>query len=189
MSPALTGRLFTTSATWEAQGWRLPPTIWISSCVIEKPLLSPWDYLVPLSDMFSQNFLLLNFVDMHTVSIRILHVSLFAKSYPILCDPVDCSMPEFSLSLRFPGKSTEVVAICFKGMTLTPGLNPRLLLQWRILHHGTTWGAGDNVQLCRSPWCGPCTSTLPMEKQDISRTPEAREGYVLVTVPFLSFRG
>ena len=98
-------------------------------------------------------------------------------------------MPEFSLSLRFPGKNTEVVAICFKGMTLTPGLNPRLLLQRRILHHGTTWGAGDNVQLCRSPWCGPCTSTLPMEKQDILRTPEAREGYVLVTVPFLSFRG
>ena len=45
------------------------------------------------------------------------------------CDPVDCNMPEFSLSLRFPGESTEVVAICFKGMTLTQGVNPRLLLQ------------------------------------------------------------
>ena len=58
-----------------------PPPLWISSGSTEKPLLSPWGYLVPLSNMSFQSFLLLNFIDLHTVSGRILHVCSFAQAY------------------------------------------------------------------------------------------------------------
>lgn len=47
------------------------PPRWISSCVsvIGKPLLSPWDYLVPLSNIyfsFFKTFLLLNIIKVNT---------------------------------------------------------------------------------------------------------------------------
>ena len=51
-----------------------------------------------------------------------------AQSSPTLCDPMDCSLPGFSVHGIFQARVLEWVAISFsRGSFLTQGLNPGLL--------------------------------------------------------------
>ena len=57
------------------------------------------------------------------------------QSCPTLCDPIDCSLPGYSVHGIFPGKNTEWVAISFsRGTPPFRGLNPCLLclLHWQV---------------------------------------------------------
>ena len=55
-----------------------------------------------------------------------------AQSCPILCDPVDCSPPGFSVHGNFPGKNTGVGChLLLQGIFLIQGLNPHL---FRLMH-------------------------------------------------------
>ena len=50
------------------------------------------------------------------------------QSYPTLCDPMDYSLPGFSVHMDFPGKSTGVGChFLLQGIFLTQGSNPGLL--------------------------------------------------------------
>ena len=50
-----------------------------------------------------------------------------AKSGPTLCDPMDCSLPDFSVHGIFPGKNTGVGChFLLQGIFVTPGSNPQL---------------------------------------------------------------
>ena len=54
---------------------------------------------------------------------------------PTLCDPVDCSLPGFSVHGDSPGKNTGVAYhALFQGIFLTQGSNPHLLhlLHWQV---------------------------------------------------------
>ena len=56
------------------------------------------------------------------------HGCLVAKSYPTLPDPVDCSLPGFSVRGIFQARILVWVAISFsKGMFLTQGSSSSLL--------------------------------------------------------------
>ena len=51
-----------------------------------------------------------------------------AQSCPTLCDPMECSLPGFSVHGMFPGKSTGVGChFLLQGIFLTQGSNPGLL--------------------------------------------------------------
>ena len=61
---------------------------------------------------------------------------LVAKSCPTLCNPMDCSLPGFSIHGISQARILESVAISFlQGIFLTEGLNPCLLHCRWVLYH------------------------------------------------------
>ena len=60
---------------------------------------------------------------------------LVIQSYLTLCDPMDCSPPVSSLSMKIQGKNTRVGCHCLlQGIFLTHGLNPGFLHCRQILY-------------------------------------------------------
>ena len=56
------------------------------------------------------------------------HACFVAQSCPTLCDPMDCSLPGFSVHRDSPGKNTEVGChALLQGIFPTQGSNPGLL--------------------------------------------------------------
>ena len=63
-------------------------------------------------------------------------------SCPILCSPIDCSLPGFSIHGIFQARVLEWVAISFsRGIFLTQGLNPGLLPCRQILYRLSQQGS------------------------------------------------
>ena len=63
-------------------------------------------------------------------------VCLVAQSCPILCDPMDCSLPGSSVHVDSPGKNTGVGChSLLQGLFPTQGSNPGLPLCRWILYH------------------------------------------------------
>ena len=61
---------------------------------------------------------------------------LVAQLCPTLCDPVDCSLPGFSVHGDSPGKNTRAGChVLLQGTFPIQGLNPGLLPCSQILHH------------------------------------------------------
>ena len=61
--------------------------------------------------------------------------ALIAQSYPILCNPMDWSLPDSSVLGIFPGKNTGVGShFLLQGIFLTQGLNLGLLPGRQILY-------------------------------------------------------
>ena len=59
---------------------------------------------------------------------------LVTQSCLILCDPMDCSTPDFSV--HFPGKNAEVGChFLLQGIFLIQGSNLGLLHSWQIVYH------------------------------------------------------
>ena len=52
-------------------------------------------------------------------------VVLVAQLCPTLCDPMDCSPPDFSVHGILQGRKREWVAISFSGDLPDPGFKPR----------------------------------------------------------------
>ena len=90
----------------------------------------------------------------------------FARSYLILCDPMDSSPPGSSVHGIFPGKNAGVVChFWLQGIFPTQRSSPRLR---QILYHCTTWevlgGLSDNqilIRIKRSSLAGIYTGNFP----------------------------
>ena len=75
-------------------------------------------------------------------SVLVLLFSWVAKSCPLFCSPMDCSLSDSSVHGIFQVKILEWVAISFfMGNFLTQGLNLHLLHFRQILFHWVTWEA------------------------------------------------
>ena len=65
---------------------------------------------------------------------------LVTQSYLILCDPIDCSTPGFSV--HFPGKNAEVCChFLLQGIFPIKGSNLGLLHSWQIVYHFSHQGS------------------------------------------------
>ena len=53
-----------------------------------------------------------------------------AQSCPILCDPIVCSLPAFSIHGILQARIMEWVAISFSGGSSDPGIEPRYPALW-----------------------------------------------------------
>ena len=70
------------------------------------------------------------------------YMSLIAQSYPILCDPVDCSLPGSSAHGISQARILEWVGISFSWGTFWPGDWTQVSCLGRgILYHWATWEA------------------------------------------------
>ena len=58
------------------------------------------------------------------VCVCVFHVLSVAQSCPTVCDPVDCSLPGFSVHGVFQARILEWVAISFSGDLPNPGIEP-----------------------------------------------------------------
>ena len=69
-------------------------------------------------------------------------VYLITQSCPILCNPMDCSLPGSSVHLDSPGKNTTTGCHSFlQGIFPTQGSNPGLLHGRQILYHLSCLGS------------------------------------------------
>ena len=111
MSPALAGRFFTISATWEA----LFPTMEYYSVMKWNEQLS--------HERTCRNFKCI-FLSERNQSKQAAVLYLVAQSCPALCDPMDCR-PQAPLSVKFPGKNIGEGSHAFlQGIFPTQGSNP-----------------------------------------------------------------
>ena len=86
------------------------------------------------------------------------------QSYPTLCDPMDYSLPGFSVHGIPQAIKLEWVAISYSGDLPDPGIKPTSLmspaLAGRFFTTSASWEAstyklnkkGDNIQLCLTPF-------------------------------------
>ena len=78
---------------------------------------------------------------------------LVAQLYPILCDPMDCSLPGSSVHGKSPGKNAGVSChFLLQGVFLPQGLNLGLLHCRQILHHLSHQGH-LKVKVKVTQWC------------------------------------
>ena len=84
-----------------------------------------------------------NFANLHKCFVCVcVCVCSVAQSGLTFWDPVDCSLPGFSVHGIFPGKNTRVVChSLLQGISLIKGSNLGLLLGRWILYHWATWEA------------------------------------------------
>ena len=62
-----------------------------------------------------------------SVSLIIVHVCAVAQSCPTLCDPMNCSLPGYSVQAGYPGKNAGVGChALLQGIFPTQELNPGL---------------------------------------------------------------
>ena len=102
-----------------------------------------WPYiLVNLVLVYNASLQLLTFYVMY-ISERVC-VCLVTQSCPILCDPMDCSLPGSSIDRDSPGKNTGVGChALLQGIFPTQGSNPGLphcrQILYHLSHQGSPW--------------------------------------------------
>ena len=78
---------------------------------------------------------------------------LVAQSCLTLCEPMDCSLPASSVQGILQAKILEWVAFFLQGISLTQGLNPRLLDCRQVLYCLSPQGTvGICSHPCRRTW-------------------------------------
>ena len=71
-----------------------------------------------------------------------MHACSVTHSCPILCGPLDCSLPGFSVHGILQVRILEWVAIPFsRGSSQPRNQTGVTCIGWRILHYSTIWGA------------------------------------------------
>ena len=104
---------------------------------------------------------------------------LVAQSCPTLCNPMDCSLPGFSVHGDFPGKNTEVGCHpLLQGIFPTLGLNPGLLYCGQILYCLSHQG---NPRIL-SGWPMPSPGELPNPGTE-SGFPASQADYLPAELP------
>ena len=99
--------------------------------------------------------------------IKDIFLCLVTQSYPILCNPMDCSLAGSSVYGNFQARTLEWVAIFFSGDLPDPEIKPSLL-HWQAdslpLRHAAA--AAELLQLCPTqptrlchPWDSPGKNT------------------------------
>ena len=83
------------------------------------------------------------------------HLCVCAQSSLIVCDPVDCSPPGFSVQAIFQARILKWVAISSPGDLLNPRIKPvsltSLALAGRFFYHCSTWDAlWSNISMCKT---------------------------------------
>ena len=77
---------------------------------------------------------------------------LVAEWFPTLCDPMDCSLPGYSVHGDSPGKNTGVLPCPSPGIFPSQGLNPSLPHCRQILYHLSHQGSPASQEWVACPF-------------------------------------